>query len=198
VGSVPAYVADCRSPNPPSFSMSVKWKSSGTRVAPSAITFPGVFDANSRIAVYNGGTVTGSYAGEPPEARLARGICGPKGLKGSPFSGTFDINPCTSNIRTEIVPGQTGDGHIWWVIRAPECGYNALNHPTGTISWDYSREDNLPQCTGTNVPLTRVWPTDPYWGVDTNINLGALEGCFGQLTVFRYSGDARYRPYIGV
>ena len=190
-----SYVAECVSPNPDTLVASIKWKSTGGKVAPTGIAFQPVFDQNGRTAVYNGGVVTGSYVGVPPELTLTYARCGPKGLKRSSFNGRLSLNPCTANVRTVIQPGQTEDGHIWWVVVAPECGYTPANHPTGTISWAYDRPDNLPQCTGTNVPIQRVWPTDVYWGAHTNINLGALEMCFGRMTVFRYSGDARFRPY---
>jgi hypothetical protein len=194
-----AYTATCGAPVPPSLTGSVKWKtSSGGKLIPSGFAFGAPASSAARPVHYPNGLISGSYGGGVADVRLNwPTACGAKGLKRTAAGGTISLSHCVRNIWTTLHPAQTEDGHIWWVVVAPDCGYDQTNHPTGTISWAHSDPTNIPACTGTNVPLQRVWPTEEYWGVHTGINLGALESCRGRFTVFRYSGDARFAPYIG-
>jgi hypothetical protein len=194
--SSPAYTATCASPVPPALSVSMRWKTtSGGKLIGSDVAFGSPVNAAARPVHYDSGLVSGSYAGGVPDARLnwPGGACGPKGLKRTAASGTISLSNCVRNIITRVRPAQTEDGDVWWVVTAPECGYGQANRPTGTVSWSHAAPDNLPQCTGVEVPLQRVWPSEEYWGVDTDINLPAGEACFGRITLV-YTGDARYLP----
>ena len=193
------YTATCAAPVPPSLSGSVRWKSaSGGKVIPSGFGFGAPTSSAARPVRYQNGWISGSYGGGIGDARLDWPTgCGPKGLKRTSAGGTLLLSHCVRNVNTRIQPAQTMDGYVWWVVLAPDCGYGQADHPTGTISWVSTNPSDIPACTARDVPLQRVWPTEQYWGARTEINLGALEGCYGPYSEFRYSGDARYRPANG-
>jgi len=221
-GNSEPFTGSCKARMADTIHLEVFWKRvNKLPVDGTQIDFTASVANRGASARYVRGVVSGSYAGEYPEATLQMpAACGAGKVGTTATTFTFNLHvdhPCVPPIANEIVPAVSNDpshprdGFVWWVLISP-CNYTAANHPTGTVSWSYGRDPrNGPECTGTNVPLIQTpdtqmtpgilestpWVSAPngLWAAPTDIDFAHGDVCYGNFQVFNwsFSGDSRYR-----